>query len=138
MPRLVVGAVIVDRLAAPTRVLAARRTSPAELAGRWEFPGGKVEVGEAPAAALVREIREELSVPVRVGAELTTDEGGAWPISEKYELRLLFAVVVEGEPTAGADHDDLRWLGVDELESLDWLPSDRQALPALRDRLRRG
>jgi 8-oxo-dGTP diphosphatase len=60
----VVGAAIVR----DGRVLAARRTHPAETAGRWEFPGGKVEPGETPQAALAREITEELGARVAVGA----------------------------------------------------------------------
>ena len=134
MPQLVVGAIIVDSFSAPTRVLAARRTAPAALAGKWEFPGGKVEVGESHAAALVREIREELGVRIAVRHELVNagSADGTWPISEKYELRLLFAQVQgQAEPVAGDDHDAVRWLGLDELDSVDWLPSDEQAIPAL-------
>jgi 8-oxo-dGTP diphosphatase len=131
VPRLVVGAIVVDRLERPTYVVAARRTTPAELAGRWEFPGGKVEPGETPEAALAREIREELDVEIAVGAELA-GPGGGWPISDRYVLRLFFAVVTEGVLHESADHDELRRLGPDDLDSVDWLPSDRQAIPALR------
>ncbi|WP_418062191.1 (deoxy)nucleoside triphosphate pyrophosphohydrolase [Pimelobacter simplex] len=131
--RLVVGAILVDDLDAPSRVLACRRTRPAAIAGRWEFPGGKVEPGETPAAALVREVAEELGAAIEVGAELRDAAGGRWPIDERYELALLFAVVAPGEvPRAGSDHDELRWLSADTLGSVDWLPSDTQALPRLR------
>jgi 8-oxo-dGTP diphosphatase len=125
--QVVVGAVIVDA----GRVLAARRTRPADLAGHWEFPGGKAEVGEDPRDALVREIREELSASVAVGDEVRGD-GAGWPISAGYVLRLFRASVVAGELQPGTDHDLLRWLAPDDLESLDWLPSDRLALPVVR------
>ena len=129
-PRVVVGAVIVRA----GRVLAARRTRPAELAGYWEFPGGKTEDGEDPRDALVREITEELSASIEVHDELA-GAGAPWPISEKYVLRLYLASVVHGEPRPGADHDLLRWLAADELDSVDWLASDRLALPAVRSAL---
>jgi 8-oxo-dGTP diphosphatase len=133
--RTVVGAVIVDGPAGGVRrVLAARRTGPPELAGRWEFPGGKVEQGETPEDALEREIHEELGVTVSVGVELA-DDGRAWPISDVYELRLFVTTAVVGEPTPGPDHDAVRWLGADELHDVDWLESDDQALDAVRNLL---
>jgi 8-oxo-dGTP diphosphatase len=130
VPQTVVGAIIVDRFERPSYVVAARRTTPADLAGRWEFPGGKVEPGETPEAALVREIREELGVAIEVGPELDGPAGG-WPISEKYVLRLYLAVVTDGTLHSSADHDELRRLTAGELDEVDWLPSDRLALPAV-------
>jgi 8-oxo-dGTP diphosphatase len=111
-------------------VLAARRSGPPELAGRWEFPGGKVEAGESDAVALVRECVEELAVTVRVGALL-----GVAAISDRLELRLYRAGLVSGTPVAGADHDELRWVGAGSLDALDWLPADRPLLPAVRELL---
>ena len=78
-PRVpVVGAAIVR----DGRVLAARRTTPASAAGRWEFPGGKVEPGETPDAALVREVAEELGCTIAVTAWLP----GAAAIGDTHEL----------------------------------------------------
>lgn len=119
---LVVGAALVRA----GRVLAARRTAPAELAGRWEFPGGKVEAGESVAAALVRECAEELGVQVAALAEIAAAGDG------RIELRLWSAHLLSGEPVALADHDELRWLAADELDAVDWLPVDVTLLPAVR------
>jgi 8-oxo-dGTP diphosphatase len=126
--RLVVGGVLVDSFTHPTRVLAARRTRPASLAGRWEFPGGKVDAGETPRDALVRELAEELRVEVEAGDPL----GNTWSIDSDLELRLYFCSITDGDLTPGETHDEVRWLTVDTLESVDWLPADVQVLPALR------
>lgn len=132
MPQgLVVGALIVDSLSAPTRVLAARRSKPADLRGAWEFPGGKVEPGEEPTQALVREVIEELGVELRLGDELSTPDGG-WPISDRWSLRLFLAEVVDGVPTPDDSHDAVRWLDADALGSVAWLPADEAALADLR------
>ncbi len=116
-------------------MLVARRTRPAELAGLWEFPGGKVEPGEAPRDALIREIREELEAPIEVGPEIAC-HGGPWPVSERYVLRLYVATLAAGDlspgPSPGPDHDEVRWLGPDDLGSVPWLPSDRAALSEVR------
>lgn len=123
--RSVVGAAILRGGA----VLAARRTTPPEVAGRWEFPGGKVEPGEEPAAALVREIAEELGCVVAVTGWL----GAAVPIGERYTLRVALAQLVRGEPTP-VEHDRVRWLTVDQLDDVDWLEPDRPFLDELRQR----
>ena len=125
--QLVVGAVIVDSLTNPHFVLATRRLRPEALKGRWEFPGGKVEEGETPEAALVREIQEELDVTLMLGDELAPS-GRDWPISDKLTLRIFLAEIFIGTPTPGEAHDQVRWLGIDELESVNWLDADREVL----------
>ncbi|GAA2171010.1 MULTISPECIES: (deoxy)nucleoside triphosphate pyrophosphohydrolase [Glycomyces] len=126
-PRIVVGAAIRDG----RRVLAAARAYPPELAGLWEFPGGKVEPDETETEALVRECREELGVAIsvgdRVGGDLSTGNG-------RYLLRVYFAELLEGEPHT-KEHAELRWLAPDELDSVPWLPGNRPAVDALRDLL---
>ena len=131
MTRLVVGGVIVDSLLAPSRVLAARRTRPPSLRGRWEFPGGKVEPGESPQEALTRELFEELGISVDVGAELVEPDRGTWQISKDLEMRLWFASITDGEPVAEDSHDELKWLDADSLDSVNWLDADQQVLTHL-------
>ena len=132
--RLVVGALIVDDVR-PCRVLAARRSTPPS--GRWEFPGGKTDAGESPEAALVREIREELGVVVDVSRRLDPPSGGRWPISESLEMELWWCTI-HTDPVCGDSHDELSWLTVDELDSVDWLEADRDALPHVAAGLRQG
>jgi 8-oxo-dGTP diphosphatase len=109
------------------RVLAARRTSPATAAGRWEFPGGKVERGETPAAALVREVAEELGCRI----EVTTWLAGEVPIGSTHTLTVALARLVDGEPDP-TEHDVVRWLAAAELGDVDWLDADRPFLAELR------
>jgi 8-oxo-dGTP diphosphatase len=116
----------------PPRVLASRRTEPARLAGLWEFPGGKVEPGESDTAALERELREELSVEVSVGARLGDD----LPIGDTGVLRVYLCRITAGEP-ALVDHDEHRWLTADELDDVRWIPVDLPLVAELRRLLTR-
>ncbi|MEU6081504.1 (deoxy)nucleoside triphosphate pyrophosphohydrolase [Streptomyces sp. NPDC047108] len=106
------------------RLLAARRSAPPELAGRWELPGGKLEPGETPEAGLVRELREELGVEVEPLARIP----GAWPLKPGYVLWVWAARLVAGEPRPLEDHDELRWLTPDRVDEVDWLDQDRPAV----------
>jgi 8-oxo-dGTP diphosphatase len=135
--RAVVGAALVDSLEAPARLLAARRTEPAALAGGWEFAGGKVEDGEGPREALHREVREELGVEVVLGEQVPGPlAGGAWPIGDGWAMTVWFAQVTQGEPAPLEDHDQLRWLGLDELYAVPWLPADLPIVEAIAPHLR--
>ena len=115
-PLIIVGAAIV----ADGRLLACERSEPPEVAGRWEFPGGKVEPGESDLEALVRECEEELGIVVavkeRVGEDVPLAHG--WAV-----LRVWLAEIVSGEPQP-LEHSRLRWLGLHELDSVSWLPAD--------------
>lgn len=135
--RLVVGAAIVDDLAHPTRLLAARRTEPTALAGGWELPGGKVDPGESPLSALHREVAEELGVSISAGALLPGPLPGAtWPLTDRFEMIVWIAQVSAGVPAPIEDHDELRCLPLDELETVGWLPADLPIVRALSVRLR--
>jgi 8-oxo-dGTP diphosphatase len=130
-----VAAAVVDRLAGPSRVLAARRVEPRALAGGWEFPGGKVEPGEDPVAALHRELAEELEIRVRLGGELRPATGSTWPLAAGRRLRLWFAEVAAGTPSLTDSHDQLRWLTAGQLDDVAWLPADLAIVDRLRPRL---
>jgi 8-oxo-dGTP diphosphatase len=125
----VVGAAIVR----DGRVLAARRTFPAGAAGRWEFPGGKVEAGETPEDALVREVAEELGCTIAVTGWLP----GEVAIGTRHVLTVATASLAAGEPHPH-EHDEVRWLGADELGGVDWLEPDRPFLPHVAAYLRLG
>ncbi|MFG2842139.1 NUDIX domain-containing protein [Kitasatospora sp. NPDC048296] len=120
-PRIVVGGALIHG----GRVLAARRSAPAAVAGRWEFPGGKAEPGETEPQALERELLEELGVRARALRRLP----GAWTVRPGLELRFWAAELLDGEPRPLEDHDELRWLGPAELDGVDWIEHDREVLP---------
>lgn len=119
----VVGAAIVR----DGRVLAARRTRPSAAAGRWEFPGGKVEAGESPDHALVREVAEELGVTFAVTGWLA----GEALVGETHVLTVALGTLVDGDPEP-TEHDEVRWLSAAELDDVDWLDPDRPFLPELK------
>lgn len=127
MPKVIVAAVIITQ----GRVLACERSAPAEVAGRWEFPGGKVEPGETDQEALIRECAEELGVRVEVGDRVGPDVSLA---HGRAVLRVFAVRLLEGDVPRALEHTSMRWLAVDELDSVPWLPADKPIvaeLPAL-------
>jgi len=125
----VVGAVVVrDGV-----VLCAQRGPHGALPDFWEFPGGKVEPGEDPRAALEREIVEELGCSISVGGEVTTTTF-EYPFAV-ITLTTYWTAVNEGEPTA-SEHAELRWLAPDELRTVTWAPADVPAVELVEEHLR--
>jgi len=129
---VVVGAALLDG----GRLLAARRSAPPELAGRWELPGGKVEPGEKPEDALVRELREELGVDAEAGERVP----GEWVLRPPYVLHAYLARLRPGspEPAPLEDHDDLRWLTPEQVWDVEWLEQDVPAVRDVVERMTRG
>jgi 8-oxo-dGTP diphosphatase len=124
LPRVIVGAAIID----DHRVLACERTAPPEVAGRWEFPGGKVEPGESDVEALARECVEELGVRVEIGARVGPDV----PLAHgRAVLRVFAARLVDGDEPKALEHAAMRWLAIDELAEVIWLPADAPIVAAL-------
>jgi 8-oxo-dGTP diphosphatase len=125
--RVIVAAVIIT----DGRVLACERSAPPEVAGRWEFPGGKVEPGESDEEALARECAEELGVRVEVGPRVGPDV----PLAHGRAVLRVFAVtLLDGDVPRALEHTSMRWLSAGELGSVRWLPADRPIvaeLPAL-------
>ncbi|MEV0713670.1 (deoxy)nucleoside triphosphate pyrophosphohydrolase [Asanoa sp. NPDC050611] len=122
--RVIVGAAIV----AERKVLACARAHPPELAGLWEFPGGKVEPGESETGALVRECQEELGVRIAVGDRIGDDI----PLGHRRTVLKIFAArLLDGQPRP-LEHAALRWLHRDELDEVPWLPADAPIVAALR------
>jgi len=118
-------------LCAAGRVLAGRRRATDRHPLAWELPGGKLEIGEDPRAALVRELREELDVAATVGRVLHR-------VGHRYDDRFIDITFLEvtaiDRAPANRVFAELRWIPVEELEAVDFLAADRDFIAALRAR----
>ena len=124
----VVAAVIVREKNNQKQIFATQRGY-GELKGGWEFPGGKIEAGETPQDALVREINEELDARINVGELLDTIEYDypAFHLS----MDCFWCEIVSGKLEL-KEHEAARWLTKESLDSVDWLPADQALIEKIR------
>ena len=98
----------------------------------WEFPGGKIEPGESPEDALVREISEELDACIEAGERLVTVEHDYSDFH--LSMQCFFASLKDDSHLKLLEHEASRWLTYDGLDEVDWLPADIKVVDALKER----
>jgi 8-oxo-dGTP diphosphatase len=126
----VIWVVAVALIDADGQVLVQKRAANRSMAGLWEFPGGKVEPGERPEDALVRELDEELGIIVR-SDDLTPLSFASAPLGDQHLLLLLYVCRKWlGEPSA-LDSEAVQWSSIDALQSFDMPPADIPLVNAL-------
>ena len=113
----VIAAIIVKN----GKIFVARRKAGVHLAGFWEFPGGKLELGETPQQCLARELKEEFTITARIGVFVGES-------IHDYGTKIVRLMAYQVEHQAGdfelIDHDEMCWLSLDELNSVEWAPAD--------------
>jgi 8-oxo-dGTP diphosphatase len=127
----VVAAVIYDSLQEKKRIFTTARGY-GEFKGMWEFPGGKIEPGETPQQALVREIREELDTTIKVGELIETIEYD-YP-DFHLSMDCFWCEIIEGDLVL-LEAQEGRWLTKDGLDSVKWLPADLELVDRIRSQM---
>jgi 8-oxo-dGTP diphosphatase len=125
---LVVGAVFHRVEHGQQQVLLFKRRLEKDHGGTWEIPGGKIEAGESPEAALVREIQEELNVKIKAGAFLA--ESDSEQPARIIRLMAYAAELVSGEFEL-SDHDQMQWVNIKDMRQLPLAPADMGLVKAL-------
>lgn len=122
----VVGAVIVNEM---NQIFCALRSPEMSLPNLWEFPGGKIELGEQPKETLKRELMEELKIEVAIGEEVesTYYEYDSFTI----QLTTFYARIITGSPEL-MEHADYKWMNVEDLHILEWAPADIPAVEKIQ------
>ena len=99
----------------------------------WEFPGGKMEVGESPEIALIREIKEELSTEIKIEKFLYTVE---WDYPKFHLTMHCYICSLQEEALHLNEHEAAKWLTIDDIYSVEWLPADKLLLPLIINELK--
>ena len=124
----VVAAVILRQNNGKDEIFATQRGY-GEFEGGWEFPGGKIESGETPQEALVREIKEELDADISVGDLIVTVEYD----NPNFHLSMdCFWCRLQSDHVELNEHEDAKWLSKEELDSVEWLPADVTLVEKIR------
>lgn len=121
----VVAAIIIEN----ERVFATQRGY-GEFKDGWEFPGGKIEEGETPEQALVREIREELDTEIEVGELFDSVE---YDYTDFHLSMKCFLCKIKNGNLVLKEHEAAKWLTKETIESVDWLPADRDIIKKLKE-----
>lgn len=128
----VVAAVIKATNGSGNPIIFATQRGYGDFKGGWEFPGGKIEDGETPKQALIREIKEELDTEVKVGNLIDTIEYD-YPYFH-LSMDCFWCEIVDGNPVL-KEHEDGKWLAREEMDTIEWLPADRMIVQTIKEKL---